>query len=107
MTELDRIPLLGRNAWVEHRARGPGEGRDVTEPGVHSIAERPLDRFPIMNIDVVIDHDEMLASVIGEMASPQSSRNLLGVTAMAFADLDAQKLGPFAAPNAGHIRHTR
>src|SRR5262244_739573 len=60
-----------------------------------------------MDIDVVIDHDEMLARIIGQMTSPQRCRNLLRVTAMAFADLNAQKLGPFATPNAGHIRHTR
>src|SRR5262245_52968056 len=107
MTEFDRIPLLGRHAWIEHRARSYREGRDVTEPGVHPIAERPLDRLPIMDIDVVIDHDEMLARVIGEMASPQSRRNLLRVTTMAFANLDAQELGPLAAPNPGHIRHPR
>src|SRR5215510_12074114 len=77
------------------------------EPDIHSVAERPLDRFPIMDIDVVIDHDKMLACVIGEMASPQRRCNLLRVAAMAFADLDAQELGPFAAPDPGHIRHTR
>src|SRR5262249_5365751 len=50
---------------------------------------------------------EMLACVIGQMASPQGRRNLLCVTAMALADLNAQELRPFAAPNAGHIWHTR
>src|SRR5262249_33254160 len=43
---------------------------------------------------------------IGEMASPQRRRNLLRMAAMALADLDAQELGPFAAPDPGHIRNT-
>ena len=52
------------------------------EPGVDPIAERPLDRFPIVDIDIIVDDDQMLAGIIAEMAAPQRRGHLLGVTAV-------------------------
>src|SRR5918996_2983400 len=39
------------------------------------------------------------------MAAPQSRGDLLGMPAMAFANLNTQKLRPFAPPYTGHIGH--
>src|SRR5919108_3431687 len=39
------------------------------------------------------------------MAAPQSRGDLLGVAAMALANLNAQQLRPFAPPDTGHVGH--
>src|SRR4029450_6343506 len=56
---FDRIPLLRRHTGIEHRPRGSRERRYIAEPGVHPVAERPLDGFPIVDIDVGVDDDGM------------------------------------------------
>src|ERR671936_247092 len=39
------------------------------------------------------------------MAAPQSRGDLLGMAAMALANLNTQQLRPFAPPDTGHVRH--
>jgi len=90
MPVFDRIALLERHAGVEHRPRGSGEHRDIAEPSIYPVAEGPFDGFPIVDIDIIVDDDEMLSGVIGEMASPQRRCDLLCMAAMAFANLYAQ-----------------
>src|SRR5438132_13068753 len=59
------ISLLRGHARIEHGARRSRKHRDIAEAGVEPVTERPLDRFPIVNVDIVVDHDQMLSRVIG------------------------------------------
>ena len=67
---LDRIPFFQRHAGIEHGAGGARKYRNVTEPGVEPVTQRPFDRFPIVNIDIVIDDDEVLPGIIRQVAAP-------------------------------------
>ena len=60
-----------------------------------------------MNVDIVIDHDHMLGGVIAEMTAPQCRGDLLGVTAMRFANLYTHRFRPFAMPHAGDVWNAR
>ena len=107
MAVFDRIALIERYAGIQHRTARAGKKRNIAEAGVDPIAERPFDRLPIVNIDVVIDDDDVLGRVMPEMAAPECCGDLLRMTAVRFADLHAHGLRPFATPHAGDIRHPR
>src|SRR5690242_20915832 len=105
MSVFDRITFCERHARIEHRARSSGKHRDVAEPRIEAITESPFDCFPIVDIDIVVNHDHVLRRVITEMAPPECCRDLLRVPTMALVDLNPEQLGPFAAPHARDVRY--
>ena len=107
MAVLHRVSLVHGHAGVQHRAGGSGEERDVTHAGIDAIGERPLNRFPVEDIDVFIDDNEMLGGVVAQVRAPEGVGHLLGMAAVTFADLDPHHFGPLAAPHTQHVGNPR
>src|SRR4030095_13468254 len=99
------MATLQRPTGGHHRASRSRQERDISQSRVDAVTKRPLDRFPIMNVDIVIDNDHMLGGVIAEVTAPECRGDLLGVTAMRFANLYTHRFRPFATPYTGNIGH--
>src|SRR5207248_4811599 len=79
------VALAGRGIKPQTESRRHDD--DVILAGIDAISDRPVDGGIVVNIDVIVDHDDVLIADVTGRAAPQRVGHLLGLAAIALLDL--------------------
>src|SRR4029077_10129340 len=99
--------------WVQTQSKGRRHDDDVILAGIDAIGDRPVDGAVVVNIDVVVDHGDVLVADVAGRTAPQRVGDLFGLAAIALFDLhqdvdaglDRRTPHVGDAGNAGAIEH--
>ena len=79
--------------------------KSVSAGRIDAGAHRPEHVVHIVDIDVVIDHDDVAAEVRAGLALRGDHRRLLGVAGIALLDRDRGEESALIVTDAAHVRH--
>ena len=85
--ELRDVAVAPPGRRIEPGAKGRRHDDDIVLAGIDAIGDRPIDRRVIVNVDIVVDHGDVLVAHMRGRRAPQRVGDLLGLAAIALFDL--------------------
>src|SRR5262249_11255492 len=85
-----RIAVAFAGRWIEAQAEGRRYDDDVVLAGIDPIGDRPIDGRVVVNIDVIVDHSDVLVTHVRGGAAPNRVGGLLGLSAIGLLHADEQ-----------------